>query len=74
MFGLEECKYCACICFVGKRLFMLFLARKVLKFVLWLGYFFYRMLPRVFSFKSKYGEGSWAVITGATDGIGKGFA
>ena len=33
---------------------------------------YYMVRPAV-NFKEKYGTGSWAVVTGASDGIGRGF-
>jgi 17beta-estradiol 17-dehydrogenase / very-long-chain 3-oxoacyl-CoA reductase len=50
--------------------FYLFVIFKIYRLLLWI----YRVtLRKRLDFKSRYGEGSWALITGATDGIGKGF-
>lgn len=43
-----------------------------LKFVLAYAYFLYRILLRAPKKLTQYG--SWAVVTGATDGIGKAYA
>jgi 17beta-estradiol 17-dehydrogenase / very-long-chain 3-oxoacyl-CoA reductase len=52
------------------KFFYLFVFYKIYKFFFWI----YRVtLRKRLDFKSRYGEGSWALVTGATDGIGKGF-
>jgi 17beta-estradiol 17-dehydrogenase / very-long-chain 3-oxoacyl-CoA reductase len=52
------------------KFFYLFVIYKIYKLLFWI----YRVtLRKRLDFKSRYGEGSWALITGATDGIGKGF-
>ncbi len=38
-----------------------------------LGWFYAVFLRKGYDLKERYGEGSWAVITGGSDGIGKGF-
>ena len=52
------------------KAFYLIVFIKIYKFSYWI----YRVtLRKRIDFKSRYGEGSWALITGATDGIGKAF-
>lgn len=47
----------------------------ILKFVFQCGYFIYRhYIRKPHDLLKRYGENSWALITGATDGIGKGMA
>ena len=59
------------MCCIGKRLFMVFVLTKLLKFVKWFMYFCTRSLDT--NMTAKYSKDSWAFVTGATDGIGKGF-
>jgi 17beta-estradiol 17-dehydrogenase / very-long-chain 3-oxoacyl-CoA reductase len=55
----------------SERLFMLYLFITLLKLLRWAKYHVFRSFST--DFQERYGKGSWAVVTGASDGIGRGY-
>jgi len=53
--------------------FYSFLSYYVIRKTGWLMHLLTRKHPNQIDFMRRYGEDSWVAVTGATDGIGKGF-